>query len=75
MDPHFSVLLGDTNIGNCGKKSNGLDKKLIEIVVPIAVVLVLLVVLAVVFHARYVESREKGEGKGKGIEARTRAGE
>eukprot|EP00026_Physarum_polycephalum_P002376 Phypoly_transcript_02382.p1 GENE.Phypoly_transcript_02382~~Phypoly_transcript_02382.p1 ORF type:complete len:938 (+),score=119.17 Phypoly_transcript_02382:92-2815(+) len=55
MDPHFSVLIGDTTAtdqcGNIIKKGNS-NKKIIEIVVPIVVGLVLLVALAVVFYPR-----------------------
>lgn len=52
MDPHYSVLLGDSNTKDCSSDSvkggAGVDVKIIAIVVPVVVVSAALVGLAVI---------------------------
>lgn len=59
MDPHYSVLLGDTNVGTCddalkeGKKNKGVGILVIAIVVPVVVGAALLIGLVIFIFPRY----------------------
>jgi flagellar basal body-associated protein FliL len=62
MDPQFSVLLGDENVGTCdggNEKSSKNAKTKLIIVVPIVVGVILLIALGIVLSLRYEMKRKR----------------
>ena len=55
MDPHYSVLVGDTNEGMCQKQNNKNNGKLlgVYIAVPVGAVIIILLLASVFIIPRY----------------------